>query len=359
MDIYIPLALYIIAVSILLREHKKLMFTMVFIPLLLFWGTREDFGTDYFSYRSRFENQHGWDFGTFFLSVIGEGKLEPGFFLLTKLVPNFNSMVFICSLIYTTGIAFFFYKFVPQKYYPLSFVLLLFSPIAYNAVYIMRSSITLSLFLMAYIAKIKGNRMISYILALISATFHMSGIFLVLLLLLKNEVLTRYHVPLSSFVCFFVFIALLIPNFWSSILNIFITSVDNFSNVYGDYVHERNLGIGFYFFSLIRFGFIVYILSLLRRKVITGNYIWIAWMTILYYSIQFIQNVEIIYRFSTYLYFITITFQCYVLKVDKTKLSKFYIGLSIIYIMYNFVNVTMNPHTLIEQDNQQYHSFLF
>ena len=356
MDFYIPLAFYVLIVSIFFSKNKKIMFLMVFVPLLLFWGTRMDFGVDYSSYKDKFEYQHEWDIMTYLVSVLS-GKFEPGYFLLMKIAPDFNSLVFICALIYTIGLVIFFYELLPSKYCTLALFLFLFFPLSYQAVQTMRSSITLSLFLMACVAKMKGDMKVAVILASISATFHMSGLLLLFLLLPKNEALAKRHDTLTLFTCFFVIIALLIPNFWASILKSFVGQVDNFSDAYESYIYERSIGIGFYLLSLMRFGCVLYVLSLLKRKVLSGNYIWIAWLSILYYILQLIQNVEITYRFCTYLYFITIILKCYVLKVDKTKASKIFVGVSLIYVLFNFYCVTMNP--LNAAENQNYHSFLF
>jgi len=356
MDVYIPLSLYVIAVSIFFRKNKKILFLMVFVPLLLFWGTRVDFGVDYSSYKEKFEYQHEWDIMTYLISVLN-GKFEPGYFLLMKIAPDFNSLVFICALIYTIGIVFFFYELLPAKYCTLALLLFLFFPLSYQAVQTIRSSLTLSLFLMACVAKMKGNMKTAYVFALISATFHMSGLLLLLLLLPKNETLAKRHDTLTFFICFFILIALLIPNFWPSILKRFVGKIENLSDAYESYIYERSLGIGFYLFSLMRVGCILYILSLLKRKALSGNFIWIAWLSIIYYILQIIQNVEIAYRFCTYFYFITIILKCYVLKVDKTKASRIFVGISIIYVLFNFYNVILNP--LNGPENQNYHSFLF
>ncbi len=356
MDVYIPLALYIIAVSIFFREHKRIMLLMVFIPLLLFWGTREEFGADYFSYKDRFEYQHEWGLGTYIVYSLG-GKFEPGFFLLMKLMPDYNSLVFICSLFYIIVLAIFFFELIPTKYYPLAFIMLLFCSSSFNAVHAIRSSITLGLFLLACIAKMKGHMKAAVTLVLISGTFHMSGFLLLLLLLPKNETLNK-HYELLSIVTYSIFsLALLIPNLWASLLHNIVGQVDSLKEDYQSYIYERSVGIGFYLLSLLRLGFIIYILSLLKRKQFSGFLIWFAWVTILYYILQVIQNVEIIYRFSTYLYFVSIIFKCYILKVDKTVASKLFVGISIIYTLFNFYSITMNP--LNDPTNQQYHSFLF
>lgn len=355
MDVYIPLAIYVIAITFIFREHKKIMFFMAFIPLLLFWGTRLDFGADYTSYRDKYNYQHEWDFGTYIFFALG-GKIEPGYFLLMKLAPDYNSLIFLCSSIYALGIILFFYKYVPNKFYTLAFIMFLFCSSSYLVVQTIRSSLTLSFFLMACIAKMNNKMKLAYVLALLSATFHMSGFLLLLLLIPKNETLIKYNNVLSVATCLFAFIALLIPNFWASFLNRLMGGFGNLSDSYDQYVYERSVGLGFYFLSFIRIGFIIYVLSLIKRKVISSNYYWFAWMTILYYVFYLIQNVEITYRFCTYLYFITIIFKCYVLMVDKKWTSKMFVGVSIVYTLLNFYNITMNPFN--DPTNQEYHSFL-
>ena len=128
MNVYIPLALYILFISLFFSKRKLLLSFLTFVPLLLFIGTRVGFRVDYEGYEVDFDILHDNDFVTYFLANI-DGKFEPGFFFLIKMMPNYDSLIFASSLIYIISVSLFFYKFLPGESYFFAFLLWLFYPL--------------------------------------------------------------------------------------------------------------------------------------------------------------------------------------------------------------------------------------
>lgn len=348
---YITLAFYIVFVSVFFQKKKKLLFLLTFVPLILFFGTRVDFGADYETYLQDYELQHDWTLSKYLISFMG-GKFEPGFFFLIKICPSFDSLIFVCTALVLVPVAIFFYEFIPKGLFPLAFVLYLFNPSIFDSIIAMRSGIVIGLFLLAVVLKNRGFKIIAFLLVLLSGFFHLSGFLLVLFFLFSNKSLKHKRELLSSFIIVLMIIALL----FSTIFGNLFMSIEMFS-VYNGHITNTEEGIGFYFFSIIRVGFVIYILSLLRKGIIEDKYIWIAWLTIFDYFFFMIQGIDIMYRFVYYFYVVSIFFKCYVLRVDKSAKSTIYVGLSIAYLVYQFIGLTQFEQT--RKYLWDYNSFLF
>lgn len=351
---YILLVVYIIIVSLLLKKRKWLMYVLTFVPLLLFWGTKVDFGPDYDNYLFKFNRQHDMPIYGFLMDTL-DGKFEPGFFFLIKIMPSFDGVVFASTLFLLLAILVFFDEYIPKQSFPLALFLWLFNSSIFNTFSAMRSSFVISFFLLAIIAKNKSYYKTAILLTLIGAQFHMSGYFMVLFVLLPYNIFKSYQNTIKPFIFVFIVVALLLPTFFSNLLATVLESNANLS-VYEDHVNETDYGFGFYIFSLFRVGFILYILDLLKRNRIEEKYIWIAWLTIICYLFMMMQGIPIMYRVFNYLFLITVAFKCYVLKIDKTFASKVYVGLSIGYALFRFYRYMYSD---IASYYELYKSFLF
>lgn len=356
MDVYIPLVLYILFISLFFPKRKLFLTFLTFVPLLLFIGTRVGFGVDYDGYEADYNLLHDYDFATYVLANI-DGKFEPGFYLLIKLMPDYNSLVFITSFIYVISVSFFFYNYLPGESYFLAFLLWLFYPFFFESFVAMRSSLALSFFLLACCAKKDGRQIIAITLVVISVVFHMSGILLLIPILLSGKFLEKHLSQFIIAITLFAVIGLLMPKTFVDFLKGLFGLSENFEAAYSAHIGESDYGAGFYLFSLVRLVFVYYIISLLKKGVIKGWLIWIAGITILYYLLLMVQGVSIMYRFCTYLFLATVIFKCYVIKIDKSVFSKIYLFLSIIYSLYFFYGLTQN--NVYEQYFHHYHSFLF
>lgn len=353
MDFFIPLIIYIVIVSIIFRKRKWWVFLLAFIPLILFWGTKVELGSDYGNYLLKFERQHEMPFYAFLLDAL-EGKFEPGFFFLLKLMPSFNAVVFVTAAFLILSVCIFFEEFIPKYSIPLALFLWLFNSSIFNTFSAMRSSLVIGFFLLAIVAKTRSQKKLAILLTFVGAQFHMSGYLLILFAVLPYDFFRKRKKVLLPLVFTFIFIALLIPSFFSSMLSSVIESSDNLS-VYEDHVEETNYGLGFYLFSFVRVGFILYIINLINRNLIEDKYIWIAWLTIICYLFMMMQGIPIIYRVFNYLFLITVAFKCYVLKIDKSELSKIYVGLSIAYALFQFYSFFSSEQMPFYRN---YHSFL-
>lgn len=353
MDIYIPLIIYIVLVSTFFRKKKWLMFALTFIPLLLFWGTRLNFTPDYDSYLYKFEAQHDMPIYGFLLDSMG-GRFEPGFFLLIKIMPSYDALIFATTLFLLLSVYFFLNEFLPKYSFPLAMFLWLFNGSIFNTFSAMRSSIFIGFFLLAIIAKMKSYYKTAILLTMLGSLFHVSGYFLLVIIILPISIFQRLRDFFIPLIFVFSFSALLLPSVFPDILKSILNVSDNFSDL-EEHAKEADYGLGFYIYSLIRIGFVLYILSLINRHLIEEKYIWISWLTIFCYLCMMVQ-IPIMYRFYNYLFLSSVVFKCYVLKVDKSIASKVYVGLSIMYALYSFVGYT---HTETAKFYENYHSFLF
>lgn len=352
---YIFLSLYFVLVSILFKRKKNLLFILTFVPLLLFFGTRVDFGADYDSYLEQYDRHHDWSFDQYIFSFAG-GKFEPGYFLLEKIFPSFNSLIFACTVLLLVPVAIFFYEFIPKEYYPLAFILFLFNPGIFDAIIAMRSGVVVGLFLLAVVLKYRGYRILPIALAVLSGTFHMSGYLLIPFFLLTDRFLKRNYRLLCTVVITLIVLALLSSTLFGDLIFKISESYQE-ASVYNGHIVDTGAGLGFYLFSIIRTGFVIYILSLLKRGVVSDKFIWIVWLTVFDYFFYMIQGIDIMYRFVYYFYVTSIFFKCYVLRDDKSIASRVYVGLSILYLCYAFVAFASLEQT--QRYFGHYKSFLF
>lgn len=355
MNSYIPLAFYIVIVSLLCKRNKNLLFFLTFVPLLFFFGTRVEMGVDYEAYLLKYETQHDWSLAEYLFSVIG-GKFEPGFFLLIKLLPDFNSLIFVCTALTLIPIVVFFYQFVPKQYYLLAIILYIFSPRIFESFIAMRSGIVIGFFLLAVLLKYRGYLKTAILLLILSSTFHMSGLLLVPVLLLSDKFLIKYSSVLSNGILVLMGIALVVPSFYGTIIVKLTKSVQELQD-YGGYVTDTRYGLGFFVFAIFRGIFSIYIISLIRKRIIDDKYLWLAWMTVFCYLFNMVQGVEITYRFVYYFYLLSIPLKCHVLQVDKSPYSKIYVFVSLIYLLYTFITFSQLDQT--QMYLWKYDSFLF
>ena len=352
MDFYIPLILYILIVSTLFRKKKWISIVLTIVPLVLFWGTKVNFGSDYFTYQFWYDRRHEMSVNEFLLDAL-EGKFEPGFFFLLKLMPSFNALVFLQATFLIISVYIFFNEFIPHYSLPLALFLWLYNSSIFNTFSAMRSSFVIGFFLLAIVAKTRFHYKASVLLTLAGASFHMSGYLLLLFTILPFDFFKKNRSVLLPIIFSFIIIALLLSSFFSGLL-FYVIEVSDQAASY-DYVKEANYGMGFYIYSFVRIGFILYILSLIKRNLIEDRYIWIAWLTIICYLLMMIQ-IDIMYRFFNYLFLFTVAFKCYVLKIDRSSASKIYVGLSIGYALYNLIEYANGR---MMEFYAHYHSFLF
>lgn len=352
---YLILSLYIVIISSVLRNKKNVLFFLIFVPLILFFGTRVDMGVDYQGYLEQFDRHHDWSFEQYVSSYMGN-KFEPGFFLLEKLFPTFNSLVFACSFLCLAPLAIFFYEYIPKNYYTLAFILFLFNPKIFDSIIAMRSSIVIGLFLLAVVLRNHDHRGIALILVALSGTFHMSGYFLIPFFLMSDKFLKERYILFYVIIIVLVVLALLSKTIFGSFLSQLSGYMSEFS-VYEGHITDTMAGSGFYLFSFVRLGLLLYILSLIKRGVVSDRYLWIAWLTIFDYFFYMVQGIDVTYRFIYYFYVVSIVFKCEVLRIDKSLFSKIFIAISLAYLLYAFSGFILEPQTKMFLWN--YKSFLF
>lgn len=165
MDVYIPLAIYIVIVSYFFRKKKNIAIFLTFIPFLIFWGTKVDLGSDYGNYLYKYEMQHDMPFYYFLMDAL-DGKFEPGFFFLLKVMPSFNAVVFITSLFLISSVFLFFNEFIPKYSIYLALILWVFNSSIFNMFSAMRSSFVIGFFLVEKIEVLMRIRSVTSLLLL-------------------------------------------------------------------------------------------------------------------------------------------------------------------------------------------------
>ncbi|WP_312364460.1 EpsG family protein [Sphingobacterium sp.] len=216
--------LIIILLSIFSYDVKKskggsnLVYIFIVLVLICISAFRYKVGGDSQEYFSSFINQipklNDISIGTF-----AQTRYEPFWVLLNSLcktiVEDFAFFQFVHATFINIIIAWFFTKYTPYRFTAI-FIYSLFYFLYYN-MEILRESLAISFFLLAYPFLVKRVWLKYYILAFVGTMFHSSGIIMFFLPLFRNTVLNRGSFIRIAIIVFLVMILLrfapnLIPN---------------------------------------------------------------------------------------------------------------------------------------------------
>ena len=155
------------------KEYKiRLFFT--FLPLFVYGAIRVNYGLDYESYETIFNEAHLW---TDYTSA--SEHAETGYLLLNRLIPTWRLFLILTSALVCFAYGVVFYHCIPQKITWLAILLLFLA--GDKCIFFMfsgiRNAIAISLMLLAF-PLIKNRRIVLFILiTLLAMQFHTSAIF--------------------------------------------------------------------------------------------------------------------------------------------------------------------------------------
>lgn len=337
---YFILTIYVLLISLIKFKNRKLQLFLCFFPFFLFIATRIGWTADYYNYENMFLEQHFWSWRDY-LSLSND-KFEPGFFLLIKSLPSYRALLIFTSLFYTLAIFLVFYKYIPRKYYFLAFILWFYNSTFFESFAAVRSSIVIAFFIFSFHYKLNGKFIISILLILISGFFHRSGFSLFPLILIPIEFIKKHFILTSlSLIIIFGLIILSPDVIINTIVNYL--SDSEFSS-YTIYIESTTTGLGYIIFISFRVLFVIYILWLVKKEVIVGQYLWLVIIIFFSYIIASIPDIQIGYRFNVYLNPLIIVLQIYILSTDKSILSKLYIVLILFLMFYGFSFFSEHPN---------------
>ena len=333
MIVYYIVSLIVVITSLIkFKDTRKKLF-LCFLPVFVLIAFRSGWTADYFAYEEIFDAWKGISLGEY---LIRENfRFEIASFAIFKYLPSYRAVIILQSLVYLFAIYLLFYYFIPKQYYTLAFVFWIYNAIFFESFNALRSTFVISLFIIAFYYKNKGHKLLPMLLMLLSAQFHMSGYFMFPILMIPNNFLSK-HFNLCSFVLILVVSLIIIkPSVFINLLNSLTADDGNFAQ-YATYVGNGKFGLGFLIFVAFRILFITYIMYLIKTKVLDEGYSWVALVVIIYFVLNCMSDIPIIYRFNCYFRPFLILLSCHILYKDKTLLSKIYISLMLFYMFYTF-----------------------
>ena len=191
MDVYIPMGLLLALFCFALRNNvrnRRMIFILLFLPILVFSAIRFGFGPDYFSYWDIWQSVRGTDVEGY--TGVGS-SVEPLFLKLLQLFPKYTWFIVFGSVFLILSYYTLFEKYVPIKYLWFVVLFLFFNSNCLLGNYVaMRTMLCGILFICAFYFLNKNNlkgRIIYILIILLAGQIHSSAIVLLLFVLLNTK----------------------------------------------------------------------------------------------------------------------------------------------------------------------------
>ena len=328
---YLLLLLYIIVICSLNIKNKKVTLLLCLVPFFVFMASQQGWTPDYDDYEKYYEEAQGyWQVSYYAL------KLEFLYALLEHIMPSYRMLIVTQMALYTIALYILFYYHIPRKYWFLSFFLFF---LDYNmllmSVSAIRSCIVASLFIIAYHLKSIGYRILPVVLVVLSVFFHKSAILLLPFILIPKQInrnVFRIFVTTAIIIAVITFI---MPSSFNQTLNVFLNGNEELSG-YTYYTDAQTHTLGNLIVRIISAACAFYIISIAannREK--NQNYedfVFIS--TIFIMVLRIIPDLGMTTRFVNYFGPIILVCNAKILLIDRTKLSFFYVGYSILFAVY-------------------------
>ena len=158
------------------REAQKVIFLFILyiLPVLLLYGLRKGIGTDYEAYKRAYSVLHNTNIIRYLsLHKIGTGDyyMEPGYYFLNRISPNFRTLLFLCGLLTYTLIFAAIRLFQNKLYFGLPIFIYFTTHFIYS-INVIRQSIALAFLLLAFAYLIKKRNLKFFVYVICAAMFH-------------------------------------------------------------------------------------------------------------------------------------------------------------------------------------------
>lgn len=267
MNVYIPLGLLLALFCFALRNNvrnRRMIFILLFLPILVFSAIRFGFGPDYFSYWDIWQSVRGADVEGY--TGVGS-SVEPLFLKFLQLFPKYTWFIVFGSVFLILSYYTLFEKYVPIEYLWLAVLFLFFNCNCLLGNYVaMRTMLCSILFVAAFFFLNKNNlkgRIIYILIILLASQIHTSAIVLLVFVLLNTKqtsVLYQWYfiIPIGVVAVLSVLIGNnIIVSYISSFLVDNVESFDRYQEYEIGNVSSSLMAILFRIFSFVILAYIV------------------------------------------------------------------------------------------------------
>lgn len=263
MSVYLTV-LFICCIILFATRNNNNKVAPLAISFGLIWAMvslQRGWGGDFGFYFFNFEYQKGQSFHDL---LVDDEHGEIGYKLFMSVMPSFQIGFAAAMAIWCFSVAFFFYHFVPQKWWFFAILFVFFDrPILMGMISSFpRMAIANSFLVFAiYLFKIKERRW-GLLLLVPAFFFHKSVLFLLILFLLPTKPLKGKSMALVFLVLLFVIAVMFMPSLWVNLGQSLIEGVDAISN-YSSYFDDAQtferrglslLVLGYWVYLLVKFG---------------------------------------------------------------------------------------------------------
>ncbi len=346
MAVYFSVLAFILLVCFIYpKGHSCWKLLLCIIPIFVMIALRMNWGGDYENYETLYNYFNGM---TWSQSEAENNRNELGFRFLVFISPTFRHLLVFTSVILCVGIYFFFYKFIPEKYWPYVFVLAFIDKYALlGDIAGIRNGISVCFFLAAIYYLIQGKKWVYVAIVLIGSLFHTSILLFLPLYFVTNRKLNLK--PTVIFIIFgvFILVSALTPEAWANMIDSFMSQMDSFSK-YHEYMEDARIGYdqGSSFILAI---FLLYVIvKTTQLSTITPKENVLLKLSFLWFLVRFFPSIGLsdrLFFYADYLLFVSSTIVVSKFP-DKTMKSFFIFGLFIYFLFYFYI-FTGTEHFLI------------
>lgn len=239
-------------------SNKKKPLAIVFGIIWLMLALQEGWGGDYQGYVYHFNEIKPLSFKDV---LVDDSHGEVGYKILLWIMPNFHTWFVVTIGIWCFALAFFFYHFVPQKWWFLAILFVFFDRAILMGMVSSFSRMAIAntfLFFVFYLVSKEKNKWLSALLIFGGSFFHRSVLIMAPFIFLSPK---RIKLSSSTLIGIFVGLVLLTgltPSTWTNFVDTIISSLDTFSE-YNIYLEDKQQA-GFRGLSLLVFFYWIYLL---------------------------------------------------------------------------------------------------
>lgn len=312
------------------------------IPFFAMIALRENWGGDYDSYKYLFDYFNGMSWSEI---SADENRSEIGFRFLVYISPTYRFFLVLTSLMLTSGLFFFFYKIIPEKYWPMVFVLVFIDKYSLlGDISGIRNGIAVFFFMMGVYFLMQGKKWFYLAVVFGGSLFHSSILLFLPLFFVTNKSLNLKSSSILMLFGIYIAFSALMPSSWASIIDALFTSVDSFAK-YEDYMDNTKASYtqGTSFILAL---FLLYVIAKSTQlRTLTPKENTILKLSFLWFIIRFFPSMGMTDRLFFYADYIL--FAAMTIVVDKypdKTIRQLFIGGVFLYFLFYFYIFCISEH---------------
>lgn len=345
MFVYLGVLVIILLILFATKNNKsKIPWQLIvsFILIFLMMALRYNWSGDYWNYDDMFDSYHynSWNE----ILQPDNGNIEIGYKVIMKLCESYREVIIVTSLIICSGLFFFFYQFIPQKWWPCAFlVLFLDQYLLPGNISGIRNALAVSIYIFALYFLMKGRWLFYIGIVFTASYFHKSVLFMLPFVLIRNHTI---NIKPTIFFTIFGIYLILCATFIGSIgsyIDAFIVQNSSFERYesYTEGINNATYGISLlYYITIPLFYFTIKAINI---KGLDKKEYFLLFGLLLWFFLLFFPSIALKGRFYFYFDFLMLGGAMVVCnRLPKYRIQ--FITLLITYFIIDFIRYASTPH---------------